>query len=87
MRRSSCSRLELTDGETARPAWRAVHDAVRANRVGELSAPADKWSDLDDTSSGPAGPRRYLIHRDPGGSVDGVANYRTEPEPFNTFVF
>jgi predicted acetyltransferase len=74
-------RLEITDAETARHAWRAVHDAVRVSRVGELSATPDKWSDLDDTSSGPAGPRRYLIHRDPSGSVDGVANYRLPWSP------
>jgi predicted acetyltransferase len=75
-RRAPGGSLEITDAETARHAWRAVHDAVRASRVGELSATPDKWSDLNDAPNGTAGPRRYLIHRDPGGSVDGVANYR-----------
>jgi predicted acetyltransferase len=74
-------RLEIADAETARDAWRAVHDAVRVSRPGELSAPAGQWSDLSDTSSGPAGPRRYLIHRAPDGSVDGVANYRLPWSP------
>jgi predicted acetyltransferase len=73
--------LEITDAETARLAWRAVHGVVRVSRVGELSATPDKWSDLNDASSGTAGPRRYLIHRDPGGSVDGVANYRLPWSP------
>lgn len=68
--------LEITDAATARQAWRTVHDAVRASRVGELSAPPDKWSDLNDASSGTAGPRRYLVHRDADGSLDGVATYR-----------
>ena len=48
--------LEITDAATARQAWRTVHDAVRASRVGELSAPPDKWSDLNDASSGTACP-------------------------------
>jgi predicted acetyltransferase len=73
--------LEITDAETARRAWRAVHDAVRVSRVGELSATPDKWSDLSDTSSGTAGPRRHLVHRDPDGSIDGVANYRLPWSP------
>ena len=68
--------LEVTDAATARQAWRTVHDAVRATRVGELSAAPDKWADLTDASSGPAGPRRYLLHRAADGSVDGVATYR-----------
>jgi predicted acetyltransferase len=68
--------LEITDAATARQAWRAVHDAVRVSRVGELSAAPDKWSDLTDESAGAAGPRRYLVHRDADGSLDGVATYR-----------
>jgi predicted acetyltransferase len=68
--------LELTDAATARDAWRRVHEAVRTSRVGELSATPDMWSDLSDTSAGPAGPRRYLVHRDRDGSIDGVASYR-----------
>jgi predicted acetyltransferase len=73
--------LEITDAQTARRAWHAVHDAVRVSRVGELSATPDKWSDLNDASGGPAGPRRYLVHRDPDGAVDGVANYRLPWSP------
>ncbi|HEU5420731.1 MAG TPA: GNAT family N-acetyltransferase [Streptosporangiaceae bacterium] len=73
--------LEITDAETARHAWRAVHDTVRVSRAGELSATPDNWSGLNDTSSGPAGPLRYLVHRDPDGSIDGVANYRLPWSP------
>jgi predicted acetyltransferase len=73
--------LEITDAATARQAWRAVHDTVRVSRVGELSAAPDKWSDLTDASSGTAGPRRYLVHRDVGGSLDGVATYRLPWSP------
>jgi len=73
--------LEITDAETARQAWRAVHESVRLTRVGELSAAPDKWSDLSDSATGPAGPRRYLVHRDAHGSVDGVANYRLPWSP------
>jgi predicted acetyltransferase len=75
-RRAPGGSLEITDAETARRGWHTVHDAVRVSRVGELSATPDKWSNLNDTSSGTAGPLRYLVHRDPDGTVDGVANYR-----------
>ena len=73
--------LEITDAATARQAWRTVHDAVRVSRVGELSAAPDKWSDLTDASSGAAGPRRYLLHRDADGLPDGVAIYRLPWSP------
>jgi len=73
--------LEITDAATARHAWRTVHDAVRVSHTGELSATPDKWSDLNDASSDAAGPRRYLIHRDHDGSIDGVANYRLPWSP------
>jgi len=79
--RATGGSLEITDAATARQAWRSVHDAVRASRVGELSATPDKWTGLNDASSGMAGPRRYLVHRDAGGSVDGVANYRLPWSP------
>jgi predicted acetyltransferase len=79
--RAPDGRLEIADAATARHAWRAVHDTVRATRVGELSAAPDKWSDLNDASSGMTGPRRYLVHRDPDGSIDGVANYRLPWSP------
>jgi predicted acetyltransferase len=68
--------LELVDAACAREAWQAVHGAVRTERVGELSARPDQWAGLTDTSTGTAGPRRYLAHRDPTGAVDGVATYR-----------
>jgi predicted acetyltransferase len=73
--------LEITDAATAREAWRTVHESVRVERVGELSAAPDKWSDLTDQSHGTAGRRRYLIHRDLDGAIDGVANYRLPWSP------
>src|SRR6185437_16703493 len=36
--RAPAGSLEITDAETARLAWHAVHDAVRVSCVGELSA-------------------------------------------------
>lgn len=73
--------LELADAATAKHAWRAVHNAVRVSRPGELSATPEKWADLNDASNGTAGPRRYLVHRDRDGSIDGVANYRLPWSP------
>ncbi len=73
--------LEMTDAATARAAWRRVHEAVRTSRAGELSATPDMWSGLSDTAAGPAGPLRYLVHRDRNGSIDGVANYRLPWSP------
>ena len=68
--------LEIVDSEAAKRAWREVHDVVRLRRVGELSSRPDQWDGLTDDSTGPAGPRRYLVHRGVDGAVDGVATYR-----------
>jgi predicted acetyltransferase len=68
--------LELVDAATARAAWPAVHRAVRAARVGELSPRSRHWDGLTDATSGTDGPMRYLIHRDPSGEVDGIAHFR-----------
>lgn len=68
--------LELADAEAAKAAWPALHRAVRATRVGELSPLAGRWDGLTDASSGTDGPLRYLIHRGSDGTVDGIAHYR-----------
>lgn len=68
--------LELVDAATARAEWPAVHLAVRAARVGELSPQPGRWDGLTDTASGTDGPLRYLLHRSPDGAVDGIAHFR-----------
>jgi predicted acetyltransferase len=68
--------LELVDAATTRAAWPAVHRAVRAARVGELSPRKGRWDGLTDATSGTDGPLRYLIHRHPSGDVDGIAHFR-----------
>lgn len=69
-------RLELTDADTARPAWSSVHDQVRRTRVGELSARPGHWADLSDAASDTRGPQRHLLHLDAAGHPDGVALFR-----------
>lgn len=75
--------LELVDADTARGAWWQIHERVRRTKVGELSPQPDQWAQLSDDSGDHAGPLRYLVHRDEGGSFDGVANFRLPwlPDP------
>lgn len=68
--------LELADAAAAKEAWPALHAAVRAERVGELSPRPDRWDGLTDAPSGTDGPLRYLLHRDEQGAVDGIVHYR-----------
>lgn len=68
--------LELVDAAAAREAWPHVHERVRRGRVGELSPGPDQWSGLTDEATDHAGPMRYVVHRDPQGDIDGIANYR-----------
>jgi hypothetical protein len=68
--------LELTDAATARAAWPALQEAVRRERVGEVSGRAEHWAGLSDEPGGIDGPVRFLVHRDPGGEVDGLAHFR-----------
>jgi predicted acetyltransferase len=63
--------LELADAAAAREAWPEIHEQARRGRVGGLS----------DEASGTAGPVRYLVHRDPQGRTDGIANYRLPWSP------
>jgi GNAT superfamily N-acetyltransferase len=68
--------LELVDAAAARDASPRVHERVRRDRVGELSPQPGRWDGLSDAPSGTAGPMRYLVHRDPSGDVDGIAQFR-----------
>ncbi|ELP68252.1 hypothetical protein STRTUCAR8_04178 [Streptomyces turgidiscabies Car8] len=68
--------LELVGAAQAKQAWPVVHAAVRASRVGELTALPGRWDGLSDDAVGTNGPLRYLVHRDQRGAVDGVANFR-----------
>jgi predicted acetyltransferase len=68
--------LELVGAEQARVAWPVVHEHVRSARVGELAPLPGHWDGLSDKADGANGPLRYLVHRDAGGGIDGVANYR-----------
>lgn len=67
---------ELADAAAARAAWPVLHEIARRRRVGEISAQAGQWADLTDSGDLPEGPPRYLIHRAPGGDIDGLARYR-----------
>lgn len=68
--------LELVSADVARAAWPSLHDRVRRQRVGEVSANATTWSGLSDAPSGTAGPLRFLVHRGLDGEVDGIAHFR-----------
>lgn len=68
--------LEIVTAQQARSAWPALHAAVQAHRVGELTPQPGQWDGLSDRHSGTEGPLRYLLHRDAAGMVDGIANYR-----------
>lgn len=68
--------LELVDAEVARREWPRLHEVARRARVGEISAQPGHWSRLSDVANGTDGPLRFVVHRDRGGSVDGIASYR-----------
>jgi predicted acetyltransferase len=68
--------LDLVDAATARAVWPLVHEHVRHSHVGELSPQPDQWAGLSDEASGTDGPLRYLVHRDPRGRADDIANFR-----------
>jgi predicted acetyltransferase len=73
--------LELVDAAVAREAWPHVHEQVRRGRVGEITPQAGHWAGLSDRADGPAGPVRYLVHRNRQGHIDGIANYRLPWSP------
>lgn len=78
---ASTGTLELTDAATARRLWPVLHDAVRRQRVGEVSAPASRWDALSDACSGTDGALHYPTHTAPDGQVDGIAHYRQPWSP------
>jgi predicted acetyltransferase len=73
--------LEIVDAESARAAWPAIHERVRASRVGELTPLPGRWDGLSDSADGTNGPLRYLVHRDAAGHLDGIANFRLPWSP------
>jgi len=73
--------LKLVDAATARRHWPVLHDAVRRQRVGEVSAPVKRWDSLSDGPSGTDGAPHHLIHAGPDGEVDGIAHYRLPWSP------
>lgn len=73
--------LELADAAAARDAWPVLHEAARRLRVGETSPQTGQWASLSDSGEPPDGPLRYLLHRAPGGQVDGIARYRLPWSP------
>jgi predicted acetyltransferase len=68
--------LELVHAAAARAAMPALHEAVRRMRVGEVSAHRGAWDGMTDEADGTDGPLRFIVHRDSGGSVDGLATFR-----------
>ncbi|GAB3934798.1 hypothetical protein GCM10027614_08450 [Micromonospora vulcania] len=64
------------DAATARLAWPEIHAQIRQRRVGELTPQPDQWAGLTDDAATADGPMRYLVHHDPQGRLDGVANFR-----------
>jgi predicted acetyltransferase len=42
---------------------------------------AGQWAGLSDEASDPAGPMRYLVHRNSRSHIDGIANYRLPWSP------
>lgn len=69
--------LELVEADAARGAWPALHERVRLERVGEVSARPGTWDGLSGAACGTDGPLRFLLARGPGGRVDGIAQFRT----------
>ncbi|MDH6108704.1 putative acetyltransferase [Kitasatospora sp. MAP12-15] len=70
-------RIELVDAATALAAFAALHDQVRATRIGEVSAYPGFWDHRGSQDS------QFLLHYDAAGRVDGAADYRTpwSPDP------
>jgi predicted acetyltransferase len=77
--------LELVDGAVAADMWPALHERVRAERVGEISPLPGKWQGLKagGVPADGSGPAHHLVHRDAAGVVDGAAIFRLpwSPDP------
>ena len=73
-------RLEVADLTTARAELPDLHERVCAARNGMVSLPAfrlrRRYRDADREAGG-FGAMRFTLHRDAGGSVDGLLAYRT----------
>jgi GNAT superfamily N-acetyltransferase len=69
--------LQLVEADVARAAWPDLHERVRRNRVGEVSATPGKWDGVSGAGRGTDGPLQFLIHRTAAGDVDGIAHFRT----------
>jgi len=72
--------LELVDARAALAAWPVLHDRVRPSRVGQVSAYPGLWEGRAANSNGA---KRFLLHHDGDGTVDGAAVYRLpwSPDP------
>lgn len=77
----SMDRLALVGADEAKAAWPGLHERIRSERVGEVSAHPGKWASLSDEVSGTDGATYYVLHRDAGGVVDGIAHYRIPWSP------
>jgi predicted acetyltransferase len=64
-------RLELVDGAAMAAAAPALYDRVRQTRIGQVSASPGTW-----ISAVQGGQKRFVLHYDPDGAVDGAAIYR-----------
>ncbi|WP_406069414.1 GNAT family N-acetyltransferase [Micromonospora sp. NBC_01638] len=80
-RKPASGSLELVDAATARLAWPEIHEQIRHRQVGELAPQPDQWAGLTDDPAGSDGSMRYLVHRNPQGKLDGVANFRLPWSP------
>lgn len=72
----SMNRLELVGADAAKAEWPELHERIRQNRIGEVSAYPRRWASLTDEASGADGAAYFVLHRDPTGTVDGIAHYR-----------
>lgn len=70
------NRLQLVGADEVKAVWPALHERIRTDRIGEVSAYPGRWSSLTDEPSGTDGAVGFVLHRDRCGVVDGIARYR-----------
>lgn len=78
--------ISLVDRDTAVAALPAVHDRIRAGRVGEVSRTSGLWSGTwaeRDAEAGRQSRWFHALHRNHHGEVDGYALYRVADETWN----
>ena len=73
--------LALVGADEVKAEWPGLHERIRAERIGEVSAYPRRWESLTDEASGTDGATYYVLHRDAAGVVDGIANYRIPWSP------